>query len=307
MLRIVFMGTPAFAVPTLSALHGAGHKIAAVYTQPPRPAGRRGLEVTKSPVHERAEALRVEVRTPNSLKSDTEQEAFRALGVDVAVVVAYGMLLPQAILDAPRLGCYNGHASLLPRWRGAAPIQRAIMAGDTETGMSIMKMDAGLDTGPVAMEERVPIGPDMTAGELHDMLMPVGARLMVRAIGALKHDKLTLRPQTETGIEYARKIDKADARIDWSRPAHDVHNHIRGLSPAPGAWCEVSVNGRIERLKVLRSTMAQGTGTPGSVISRDLTIACGAGAVRLLEVQRAGGNPVSGSDFHRGVPVPVLS
>ncbi len=309
-LRMIFMGTPAFAVPTLSALHAAGHQIAAVYTQPPRPAGRRGLELTKSPVHEKAEALRLDVRTPASLKGEDEQAALQALGAEVAVVVAYGLLLPRAVLDAPRLGCYNGHASILPRWRGAAPIQRAIMAGDTETGMSIMKMDTGLDTGPVAMEDRVPIGPDMTAGELHDRLMAACATLMVRAMGALKHEKLTLTPQPDTGIEYARKIDKGETRIAWDRPAAAVHNHIRGLSPAPGAWCEVTVNGRNERLKILRSAIAdpvpQASAAPGTVLPGTFTVACGEGAVRLLQVQRAGGNPVAGADFLRGVPLSKL-
>ncbi len=306
-MKLVFMGTPAFAVPVLTALHQVGHRIAAVYTQPPRPAGRRGLAVTKSPVHECAEALRLKVNTPVSLKDEGEQSALREIGADAAVVVAYGLLLPQAVLDAPRLGCYNAHASLLPRWRGAAPIQRAIMAGDAETGVSIMKMDAGLDTGPVAMEQKVPIAPDMTAGELHDALMGVAATLMVRAMGALKHEKLVLTPQPEAGAVYARKIDKAETRIGWARPAAEVHNHVRGLAPAPGAWCEVTVNGRAERLKVLRSAMAEGSGAPGAVLSRDLAVACGDGAVRLLQVQRAGGNPVSGADFLRGVPVRQLN
>jgi methionyl-tRNA formyltransferase len=306
-LRLVFMGTPAFAVPFLTALNAAGNQIAAVYTQPPRPAGRRGLELTKSPVHLRAEALHMQVRTPMTLRDPAEQAALKALNADAAVVVAYGLLLPQAVLDAFPLGCFNAHASILPRWRGAAPIQRAIMAGDKETAISVMKMEAGLDTGPVAMEERMAIGPDMTAGELHDRLMDAGSRLMVRAIGALKNGKLVLTPQAQTGVEYAKKIDKAETRIDWTRPAGAVHDHIRGLSPAPGAWCEVNIAGRHERLKVLRASIGRGEGAPGTVLGNDFTVACASGAVRLETVQRAGGNLVSGRDFLRGVPVKSLS
>lgn len=302
-LRIVFMGTPDFSVATLSALAEAGHDVVAVYTQPPRPAGRRGLELTPSPVQREAERLGIEVRTPVSLKGEAEQAAFRALGADVAVVVAYGLLLPPAILEGTRLGCYNGHASLLPRWRGAAPIQRAIMAGDAETGMMIMKMDAGLDTGPVALTERVPIAPAMTAGELHDRLMAVGARLMVEAMARLEADDLPLVPQAEEGVTYARKIDKAETRIDWTRPAAEVSATIRGLSPHPGAWCEVAVAGRPERLKVLRCVVDEGAGAPGTVLDGDLTVACGAGAVRLLEVQRAGGRPTAAAEFQRGARI----
>ncbi|CAG1009643.1 MAG: methionyl-tRNA formyltransferase [Rhizobiaceae bacterium] len=304
-LRIVFMGTPDFSVATLRALAEAGHDVVAVYTQPPRPAGRRGLELTPSPVQREAERLGIEVRTPVSLKGEAEQAAFRALHADVAVVVAYGLLLPAAILEGTRLGCYNGHASLLPRWRGAAPIQRAIMAGDAETGMMIMKMDAGLDTGPVALTERVEIGPSTTAGELHDGLMAVGARLMVEAMARLEAGDLRLAPQAEEGVTYARKIDKAETRIDWSRPATEVSAAIRGLSPHPGAWCEVDVAGRPERLKVLRCVTAEGSGAPGVVLSGDLTVACGEGAVRLLEVQRAGGRPTGAADFLRGAKIAV--
>ncbi len=237
-LRIIFMGTPDFAVPTLRALAEAGHEIAAAYTQPPRPAGRRGLELTPSPVQREAERLGIAVRCPTSLRTKAEQDAFLTLDADIAVVVAYGLLLPQAVLDAPRFGCFNGHASLLPRWRGAAPVNRAIMAGDTETGMMVMKMDDGLDTGPVAMTARLPIGPNMTAGELHDRLSVAGAALMVDAVAALEAGSLTLAPQPEVGATYARKIEKAETRVDWSAPAAEVHNHIRGLSPFPGAWCE---------------------------------------------------------------------
>jgi len=300
-LRVVFMGTPDFAAATLAAVAGAGHAIAAVYTQPPRPAGRRGLELTKSPVHRLAESLGIEARTPASLKGEAERAAFRDLGADVAVVVAYGLLLPKAILEGTKLGAYNGHASLLPRWRGAAPIQRAIMAGDAETGMMVMKMDEGLDTGPVALTERVAIGPDMTAGELHDALAAAGARLMVEALAALEAGTLPLTPQAADGATYARKISKEETRIDWSRPAAEVHNRIRGLSPAPGAWCEMPAGGGAERVKLLRSTLAPGAGEPGEILDDRLTVACGQGAVRLVELQRAGGRPVDAAAFVRGL------
>jgi len=298
--RVIFMGTPDFSVPTLRALAEAGHEIVAVYTQPPRPAGRRGLELTPSPVQREAERLGVEVRTPVSLKPEAEQQAFRDLGADVAVVVAYGLLLPRPILEGTRLGCYNGHASLLPRWRGAAPIQRAIMAGDAETGMMVTKMDVGLDTGPVALTARVPIEPDMTAGELHDELTGVGADLMVEALDRLERGELTLTPQPEEGVVYAAKIDKAETRIDWTRPAVEIHNHIRGLSPFPGAWCEAAVGGKAERLKILRSVLVAGTGAPGTVLDDRMTVACSDGTVRLTEVQRAGGRPVPAAEFLRG-------
>lgn len=296
-LRVVFMGTPDFSAATLRALAAAGHDIAAVYSQPPRPAGRRGLELTKSPVHLAAEELGLPVRTPRSLKSEDEQAAFAALRADVAVVVAYGLLLPKAILEGTRLGAYNGHASLLPRWRGAAPIQRAIMAGDTETGMMVMKMDEGLDTGPVAMTETVAIGPDMTAGELHDALMATGAALMARALDALEGGELRLVAQPEEGAIYAKKISKEETRIDWSRPADEVHNRIRGLSPFPGAWCEMAGG---ERVKLLRSTLAEGDGRPGEVLDEALAVACGTGAVRLIELQRAGGKAMAAESFLRG-------
>jgi methionyl-tRNA formyltransferase len=299
-LRVIFMGTPDFSVPALCAIAEAGHEIAAVYTQPPRPAGRRGLELTPSPVQREADRLGVEVRTPASLKGEAEQAAFQAVNADVAVVVAYGLLLPKPILEGTRLGCYNGHASLLPRWRGAAPIQRAIMAGDHETGMMVMKMDEGLDTGPVALTGRVAIGPDMTAGELHDRLRATGADLMVRALAELERGRLTLQPQSAKGVTYAKKIDKAETRIDWSLLSKDVHNHIRGLSPFPGAWCEISAGGKMERLKLLRSTLADGNGNPGEILDGRLTVACGEGAVRLVEIQRAGARPASAQEFLRG-------
>ncbi|GAA4533670.1 methionyl-tRNA formyltransferase [Chelativorans composti] len=303
-LNLIFMGTPEFSVATLKALHEAGHKIVAVYTQPPRPAGRRGLELTKSPVHQVAEELGIPVFTPVSLKSEEEQRRFRDLNADAAVVVAYGLLLPKPILEGTRLGAYNGHASLLPRWRGAAPIQRAIMAGDAETGMMIMKMDEGLDTGPVALTRVVKINPDMTAGELHDALKETGAALMVEAMAALASGDLRLTPQAGEGATYARKISKEETRIDWTRPGRDVHNHIRGLSPMPGAWCEMELGGRLERVKVLRSTRVDDMGgEPGEVLDDFLTVACGTGAVRLLELQRAGGKVVTAADFLRGAPV----
>ena len=302
-MRIVFMGTPDFSVPILTAIIGQGYDVVAVYSQPPRPAGRRGLELTKSPVHEKAEQFGIPVFTPKSLKGAEEQEVFASLEADVAIVVAYGLLLPKAILDAPRLGCYNGHASLLPRWRGAAPIQRAIMSGDNETGMMIMKMDEGLDTGPVAMAEKVAITPDMTAGELHDRLSMIGADLMVRALGALERESLTLQPQAEEGVTYAAKIDKAEARIDWSKPAQDVHNTIRGLAPFPGAWCEMEINGAVERVKLQRSTLGEGSGAAGTVLDDRLTVACGEGAVRLVTLQRSGGKSLPAQEFLRGATV----
>lgn len=305
-LRIIFMGTPDFSVPTLAALKQAGHEIVAVYSQPPRPAGRRGLELVKSPVHQAAELLGIPVRTPVNFRNEAEREAFRELDADVAVVVAYGLLLPEAILSGTRLGCYNGHASLLPRWRGAAPIQRAIMAGDAETGMMVMKMDKGLDTGPVAMTSRVAITDTMTAGELHDKLMQAGGKLMADAMGKLEAGDLPLTPQADDGVVYAAKIDKAETRIDFSRPARDVHNHIRGLSPFPGAWFELPIAGKPERVKVLASALAAETpGKPaGTVIDDQLTITCGdGGAVRLVRLQKAGSKPLDAGDFLRGTPV----
>ncbi len=303
-LRIVFMGTPDFAVATLAALADAGHEIVAVYSQPPRPAGRRGLDLTKSPVHQAAEARGIPVRTPLNFKAEEDRQAFAALEADVAVVVAYGLLLPEAVLNAPRLGCYNGHASLLPRWRGAAPIQRAIMAGDTETGVMVMKMDKGLDTGPVGAAVRVAIGPNTTAGELHDALMQAGARLMVEAIGKLEADDLPLTEQAGQGVLYAAKIDKAESHIDFSRPSSEVHNHIRGLSPFPGAWFELSAGGKAERVKVLETELAHGEGPAGTAIDDQGRIACGSGAVRLLRLQKAGGRALAIDDFLRGAPLP---
>jgi methionyl-tRNA formyltransferase len=299
-LRIVFMGTPDFSVATLEALIAAGHDICAVYCQPPRPAGRRGLERTKSPVHQTAETHGILVRTPQNFRDAADVEAFAALRADVAVVVAYGLLLPEAILTATRLGAYNGHASLLPRWRGAAPIQRAIMAGDRTTGMMIMKMDKGLDTGPVALSARIDIGENETAGELHDRLSALGAGLMVDAMTALEAGTLALTPQREDGVLYAAKIGKAETRIDFGRPSADVHNHIRGLAPFPGAWFEAEIGGRLERIKVLASQLVAGSGDAGMVLDDKLSVACQTGAVRLVRLQKAGGKALDGPDFLRG-------
>jgi methionyl-tRNA formyltransferase len=303
-LSIIFMGTPVFSVPTLRTLVDAGHRIVAVYTQPPRAGGRRGLELQKSPVHQAAELLGLPVHTPVSFKDADERQRFIDLKADVAVVVAYGLLLPQAILDGTTLGCYNGHASLLPRWRGAAPIQRAIMAGDSKTGMMVMKMDKGLDTGPVALTREVEISDSMTAGELHDRLSEVGARAIGEAMVKLEMNDLPLTPQPAEGAVYAAKIDKAETRIDFARPAGDVHNHIRGLSPAPGAWFELEISGRPERIKVLASEVVEGEGDAGTVLSDDLTITCQTGAIRLTRLQRAGGKPLSAVDFLRGTAIP---
>jgi methionyl-tRNA formyltransferase len=294
-LRLVFMGTPEFSVPTLLEIAGSGHEVVAVYTRAAKARGR-GMETQPSPVEREAARLGIPVLTPPSLKGAEAQSAFRAHRVDAAVVVAYGLLLPLPVLQAPPLGCFNLHASLLPRWRGAAPINRAIMAGDAESAIMVMKMEEGLDTGPIGMAERIAIGPDMTAGDLHDRLARLGADLMLRALGAIERGGLKLTPQPEEGVTYAKKIDKAETRIDWSKPWHQVHDHIRGLSPFPGAWFEVEGN----RVKALRSTRGDGTGAPGTLLDERLTIACGEGAVRLVEVQRAGKQPMKAADFLRG-------
>ena len=316
-LRIAFFGTPAFAVPTLTEIVGQGHDVAAVYTQPPRAAGR-GLAERRSPVHDVAAGFGIEVRTPRSLKGEDEAAALKALAVDVGVVVAYGLILPPAILAAPANGLLNLHASLLPRWRGAAPVARAILAGDTETGVMVMGMEAGLDTGPVAMSEKVEIGADTTAGELSDRLARLGADLMARALAALSRQGLTFAPQAAEGATYAKKIDKGETRIDWARPAAEVHNHIRGLSPAPGAWFEADLGKGPERVRALRSVViASGPAplspgwsreagpAPGTVLDDNLTIACGADAVRLVEVQRAGKGAVKAAEFLRGLRAPL--
>jgi methionyl-tRNA formyltransferase len=301
-LRLIFMGTPEFAVPTLIEIVGRGHEVAAVYTRAPKPSGRRGMELNPSPVEREARRFGLTVRTPKTLRTDEAAEEFAKLGADAAVVVAYGLILPKPILTAVPLGCFNLHASLLPRWRGAAPINRAVMAGDAESGVMVMKMDEGLDTGPVAMAERVPIGEDMTAGDLHDALAPLGADLMVRALSALERDSLNLTPQPETGVTYAAKIEKAETRIDWSKPWREVHDHCRGLAPFPGAWFEIR-GSPPARIKVLRTTRGQGSGAPGTVLDDALTIACHDGAVRIVELQRAGRQPMQAQEFLRGTPV----
>jgi len=297
-LRLVFMGTPDFAVPTLVALCGS-HDIVAVYTRAPQPAGRRGLELTPSPVARQAAQFGLTIVTPKSLKEPNAAEAVRAHGADAAVVVAYGMIVPRPILDVFPLGCFNLHASLLPRWRGAAPIHRAVMAGDKETGVMVMRMEEGLDTGPIAMAERVSIDPDATTGELHNALSRLGADLMLRAVGALEKGQLQLTPQPADGVTYAKKIDKTETRIDWSKSWQEVHNHCRGLSPFPGAWCELAGG----RVKILRTTKGDGSGAPGKVLDDRLTVACGSGAVRLIQVQRAGRGPMGTDEFLRGTPV----
>jgi methionyl-tRNA formyltransferase len=301
-LRLIFMGTPEFSVPTLLELVAHGHEIAAVYTRAAKPAGR-GMKLQPTPVEIEARRLGIPVVTPSSLKTPEALEKFRAHDADAAVVVAYGMILPQAILDAPKLGCFNLHASLLPRWRGAAPINRAIMAGDSETGVMVMKMDAGLDTGDVAMAERMPLTDAMTASDLHDALARLGGDLMVRAIGALERGKLQLTKQSDDGVTYAAKIDKAEARIDWNRPARAVLRHIHGLSPFPGAWCEMPIDGEQVRVKILRCAMADGSGAPGELLDDRLTVACSEGALRILELQRAGKSPMKAEEFLRGTPL----
>src|SRR5882757_6222401 len=301
-LRLIFMGTPDFAVPTLLELVAHGHEIAAVYTRAAKPAGR-GMKLQPTPVEQEAQRLGIPVLTPSTLRTPEALEQFRALDADAAVVVAYGMILPQAILDAPKLGCFNLHASLLPRWRGAAPINRAIMEGDGESGVMVMKMDVGLDTGDVAMTERLAITDTMTASDLHDALAPLGADLMVRAMGGLERGSLQLSRQSEEGVTYAAKIEKTEAKIDWSRPAREVLRHIHGLSPFPGAWCETGIDGEQARIKILRCEPAEGAGTPGDVLDEDLTIACRDGAIRILELQRAGKAPMKAADFLRGTPL----
>jgi len=294
-MRLVFMGTPDFAVATLKALIAAGHEIAAVYSQPPRPAGR-GMAERVSPVHAFAQSQGIEVRTPVSLKASDEQKRFAALKADAAVVVAFGSLLPKAILDAPRLGCFNVHASLLPRWRGAAPIQRAIMAGDAETGVSIMRMEEGLDTGPVCKVGRIAITPETTAQSLHDALAVIGAKLMVET---LAQTSIKCAVQPAAGLTYAKKIDKAESRIDFNKSAAEVRNHINALSPFPGAWLVIGET----RIKVLKAMALDLSGAPGMVLDDELAIACGSGAVRLLTLQREGKAPMEAAVFLRGFPL----
>ncbi|CDL00097.1 10-formyltetrahydrofolate:L-methionyl-tRNA(fMet) N-formyltransferase [Magnetospirillum gryphiswaldense MSR-1 v2] len=296
-MRLAFMGTPDFSVAILSALLDAGHDVVCVYAQPPRPAGR-GHKEQLTPVHAFAAQHGIEVRIPKSLKSEAEQQAFRALDLDAAVVAAYGLILPQAILDAPRRGCLNVHASLLPRWRGAAPIQRAILAGDAETGVTIMQMDAGLDTGAMLLVESLPITADTNAASLHDALAVLGARLIVDALA--RYDDLPQVKQPEEGVTYAHKLAKDEGRLDWNRPAVELERQVRGLTPWPGVWCQVGE----ERLKVLAAGLAEGSGAPGTVLDDSLLVACGSGALRLLRVQRAGKGPMEAADLLRGFAIP---
>ncbi|MET4895967.1 methionyl-tRNA formyltransferase [Sphingomonadaceae bacterium jetA1] len=297
-MRIIFMGTPGFAVPVLDALAEAGHDVVASYSQPPRPGGRRGRQLVASPVQARAEALGIPIRTPVSLRVAHEQNAFAELDADVAVVAAYGLILPQPVLDAPRLGCLNVHGSLLPRWRGAAPIQRAILAGDVVTGVGIMQMEAGLDTGPVRLEDSTPIG-RKTTGELTDELSAIGARLMVRVLE--DPERYPPRPQPDSGVTYAAKIDKAETRLDFTSPAIELERKVRAFVPAPGAWFEVQG----ERVKLLAAQCVDGRGAPGEVLDDQLTIACGEGALRAVSVQRAGRGVSSAEELLRGFPIPA--
>jgi methionyl-tRNA formyltransferase len=298
-MRLIFMGTPDFAVPTLVELAARGHDIAAVYTRAPRHGGRRGLALQATPVEQKARELGLAVLTPKTLRDEAAQAEFRDFNADAAVVVAYGLILPKQILEAPKFGCFNVHASLLPRWRGAAPIHRAVMAGDAETGVTIMKMDEGLDTGAMVMIDRLPIAPDATTGDLHDTLARLGVDAMLRALSALERGTLVPTPQPEAGVTYAQKISKDEARIDWAKPWSEVHNLIRGLSPFPGAW--FTLDG--VRVKALRSIKAEGRGAAGTLLDEALTIACGQGAVRLTQVQREGKKPMSAEEFLRGAAV----
>jgi methionyl-tRNA formyltransferase len=301
-LNVVFMGTPEFARPVLAEIVGQGHAVVAVYSRAPAPAGR-GMEMKPSPVHRLADSFGIPVFTPTTFRDEPTLDTFASLAADVAVVVAYGLILPKAALEAPKEGCLNLHASLLPRWRGAAPIARAIMAGDRESGVMIMRMEEGLDTGPIAMAERLAIPPDMTAGELHDRLSLLGADLTGRALAALSRGSLSFVPQSAQGVTRARKIDKAETRIDWQRPADVLHNHIRGLSPYPGAWLEAEWGHGLQRVKVLRASLVEGSGEAGTILDDRLTIACGQGALRLLEVQRGGKAPMKVDEFLKGAPL----
>jgi methionyl-tRNA formyltransferase len=299
-MRIVFMGAPDFAAPTLLEIIRQGHDVAAVYTRAPKPAGRRGLAATKTPIHELADRFSLRVLTPTTLRDEQAQDEFRSHHAEVAVVVAYGLILPAPVLAAPALGCLNLHASLLPRWRGAAPIQRAIMAGDLETGVGVMRMEEGLDTGPIALEDRLAIDRNATAGEIAHALADIGATLMARALPALAQQTLVFRAQSADRVTYAHKIDKSEARIDWRADAETVRNHIHGLSPSPGAYSEIDLGRGAERIKILRAVAVEGGGSAGTVIDEAPTIACGAGSIRILEAQRAGRAAMSGADLQRG-------
>ncbi len=302
-LRIIFMGTPQYSVPTLNALIEAGHDVVAVYSQPPRRGGR-GMAEKKSAVHLRADELGIEVLTPLSMRGADEQAQFSAFSADIAVVVAYGLILPQVVLDAPKLGCVNGHASLLPRWRGAAPIQRAIEAGDNETGVMIMQMEAGLDTGPVMLTQKTPISTTTTAGEVHDTLAQISASAMVEAIALLEKNKAVLVPQQEDGLTYAKKIAKSETRIDWNKPANEVDCHIRAMSPFPGAWCEMEFGGKLARVKILASEIVDGSGKSGEILDDELTIACANQAIRPTRLQKAGKQTADLEEFLRGNKIP---
>ena len=304
-MRVVFMGAPDFATPALRAILEHGHEVVAVYTRAPQPAGRRGLELTKTPVHRLADEFGLPVVTAASLRSAEAQETFRAFAADVGVVVAYGLILPPPVLAAPRFGCLNLHASLLPRWRGAAPIQRAIIAGDAETGVDLMRMEAGLDTGPVAREIRAAIGPDDTAGELTARLAALGAQLIAKSLPELAADRLVFRPQSAEGATYAHKIDKSEAGIDWSADAVAVRNRIYGLSPAPGAHSEIAIGGRLERVKILRAEVVDRAGPPGALIEASMVVACGDKAIRIGAAQRPGKTPMSGAELMRGAKLEV--
>jgi methionyl-tRNA formyltransferase len=294
------MGTPEFAVPTLLEIAKSGRAVVAVYTRAPARGGRRGLEIRTTPVHSAADSLGIPVFTPASLRDTETQNVFNSLAADVAIVAAYGLILPTAILEAPRLGCLNLHASLLPRWRGAAPIQRAIMAGDSQTGVDVMRMDAGLDTGPIAMREIVSIRPDETAGDLTSRLAAIAARLSVSALQAMEAGRLEFREQSAAGVCYAYKIRKSEAEIDWTKSAETVRNHIHGLSPAPGALSRVMIGNREETIKFLRVEVTTATGSPGTLLSDDMSIACGAGAIRIVQAQRSGRTTMSGGELMRG-------
>jgi methionyl-tRNA formyltransferase len=304
-MRVIFMGAPEFATPTLSAIVEQDHDVVAVYTRAPRPAGRRGLEVTKTPVHQLAEAHALPVLTTATLRTVEAQAEFRAFDADVAVVAAYGLILPPPVLAAPKFGCLNIHASLLPRWRGAAPVQRAIMAGDAETGVDLMRMEEGLDTGPVAREARAPIRASDTAGDLTEILAALGAKLIAEGLPDLAAGRLNFRPQSSQGVTYARKIEKSEAPIDWTADAIRVRNHIHGLSPSPGAYGEIDCGGRTERIKILRAAVVKLSGPPGAVLDAEMTVACGVGAIRIIEAQRAGKSAMSGAELMRGGKIAI--
>ena len=304
-MRVIFMGAPEFATPALSAILAQGHDVVAVYTRAPKPGGRRGLEVAKTAVHRLAEAHALSVVTAATLRTIEAQDEFRAFDADVAVVAAYGLILPPPVLAAPKFGCLNIHGSLLPRWRGAAPVQRAIMAGDAETGVDLMGMEEGLDTGPVAREARAPIRAGDTAGDLTKILAALGAELIAEGLPDLAAGRLIFRPQSSEGVTYARKIEKSEAPIDWTADAIRVRNHIHGLSPSPGAYGEIDCRGGSERIKILRAAVVDRAGPPGAVLDAEMTVACGVGAIRVVEAQRAGRSAMTGAELMRGGNIAV--